>query len=258
MTVERHLILQALTFQPSEEGLPRFKGWLMARVFEGVGYWLQQGTSAFQLTMGDGFIVTSKINGIVRTSQLGPLKLQFFAVHPRHLTGVFTVAEWHQFEIAPNNSVIPALFFKAGEPIGQKFTRIVSLSHNDRLPMRCALLQLWATATADLLPAQVSAVSNDLKLRERFLRLVGQMPEVELYACSPTDLAQQLHCSERHFNRLFREEFGVSLRTHQTKSQFQYGRQLLADSSAETDAPLMSVVAGDSTLPTPSLNHDAQ
>jgi AraC-like DNA-binding protein len=243
MTVNRHLILQEMTIQPSEEGLPRFKGWLMLRLFEGFGYWLQHGAAAVELKGGDGFILTGKVNGLVRASQLGPLKLQFFAVHPQYLTGVFTVAEWHQFEIVPNSSFLPVLFFRAAEPIGQKFSRIVGLSQHDRLPMRCALLQLWANAITDLLPAQTSNDSNDLKLRERFRHLVGQMPEVELYSCSPAELAQRLHCSKRHFYRLFREEFGVSLRTRQIESRSRRGSQLLVDSSGKTNPPSMSAIA---------------
>jgi AraC-like DNA-binding protein len=258
MAVDRHLILQELTFEASEEGLPRFKGWLMARVFDGCGYWLQHGVSARQLTVGDGFIVAGKVNGVVRASQLGPLKLQFFAVHPQNLTGVFTVAEWHQFEIAPKNSPLSVLFFKTSEAVGQKFTRIAGLSHNDRLPIRCALLQLWATATADLLPAHASTAGNDLKLRERFRQLVGQMPEVELCLCSATDLAQQLHCSKRHFYRLFREEFGVPLHTLQIESRFRRRHQLFADSSGEKDASLMPVAAGNSTVLTPDLRNIAR
>jgi AraC-like DNA-binding protein len=250
MTAERHLILQELTLQPSVERLPCFEGWLMARVSEGFGYWLQHDTSARQLTVGDGFVVTGNANGVVRASQLGTLKLQFFTVQPRHLTGVFTVAEWHQFEIAPGNSSLPVLFFKATEPVGQKFTRIVGLLHTDRLPLRCGLLQLWATATADLLPTRTSDFGNDNKLRERFRRLVGQMPEVELYSCSPTNLAQQLHCSKRHLNRLFQEEFGVPLRTRQIKLQSQHTSQLLADSNAQIGAAPMTVAADNSSLST--------
>jgi AraC-like DNA-binding protein len=258
MAADRHLILQEFTLEASEERLPRFKGWLMARVFDGCGYWLQHGASARQLTVGDGFIVAGKANGIVRASALGLLKLQFFAVHPQNLTGVFTVAEWHQFEIIPQNSPLPVLFFKASEAVGQKFARIVGLSHNDQLPIRCALLQLWATATAKLLPVQASITGNDLKLRERFRQVVGEMPEIELCLCSPTDLAQQLHCSKRHFYRLFREEFGVPFRTLQLESRFQRRHQLLAASSAENDASLMSAVAGNSTLSTPNLSDIAR
>ena len=47
------------------------------------------------------------------------------------------------------------------------------------------------------------------------------------------DLAGQLNCSERHFSRLFREEFGVPLRARQIELRLQRARQLLADSDAK-------------------------
>jgi len=42
-----------------------------------------------------------------------------------------------------------------------------------------------------------------------------------------------LHCSPRHFSRLFRAEFGVPLRKRQTELRLQRARQLLADANAK-------------------------
>jgi AraC-like DNA-binding protein len=42
-----------------------------------------------------------------------------------------------------------------------------------------------------------------------------------------------LHCSERHFSRLFREEFGVPFHARQIELRLQRARQLLADSNAK-------------------------
>ena len=50
---------------------------------------------------------------------------------------------------------------------------------------------------------------------------------------SLTELAGQLHCSERHFSRLFREEFNISLRARQTELRLQRARQLLTESDAK-------------------------
>jgi len=74
-------------------------------------------------------------------------------------------------------------------------------------------------------------------LRERFRQLVGKMSESELATRSLTQLAEELHCSERHFSRLFREEFHISLRSRQTELRLQRARQLLA----ESDAKIISV-----------------
>jgi hemolysin activation/secretion protein/AraC-like DNA-binding protein len=233
VNVERHLILQELTLSPSAEWQPHRHGWLIARVAEGTGYWLQSGVSARQLAAGDGLITTPNTVGALRASQLGPLKLQFFTVQPQYLNGVLTVAESHQFESAPENFPSKFLFFTGAELTGQKFARLAEQPQNDRLPMRCALLQLWAGAVANLLPPPISTAGNDHKLSGRFRQLVGRMTEAELSGCSLDDLAGQLHCSQRHFSRLFREAFGVPFRAHQIELRLQRARQLLANSDSK-------------------------
>ena len=233
MLVERHLILQELTLPPSTEWLPHCHGWLMARVAEGMGYWLQPGVESRQLTAGDGLIATRNVNGVIRASQLGPLKLQYFTIQLQYLNGVLTVAEWQQLEVAPKNPAPLVSIFAAGEPIGQKFMRLADNPHGNRLPMRCALLQLWANAVAGLLPAPASPSANGNKLRDHVRELVGQMTEAELAEHSLTELARQLHCSERHFSRLFREEFGVPFHARQIELRLQRARQLLADPDAK-------------------------
>jgi hemolysin activation/secretion protein len=225
--------LQELTLPPSAEWIPRNHGWLLARVAEGTGYWWQHGAETRQLTAGDGLIVLRNANGVVRASQLGLLKLQFFIVQPQYLNGLLTVTEWHQLEIAQKNPLSPVTLFTADEPLGQKFTRLAEQSHTERLAMRCALLQLWASAVSGWLTSLVPVSNGGNKLRDHFRELVGQMTEAELSECSLTDLARQLHCSDRHFSRLFREEFGVPFRARQIELRLQRARQLLADSNAK-------------------------
>jgi AraC-like DNA-binding protein len=234
MIVEQHLILHELTLQPSAEELPVFNGWLVARVVAGLGYWLQHDVPPSQLVAGDGFIASDGTRGRLRASQLDPLKLQCFTVQPQHLDGVLTVAEWHQIETVYGQAVTPVLFFKSADSIGQKFTRLANLSHNDRLPLRCALLQLWAAATADSLLLQDFAAENGNKLRGRFWRLFNQMTKVELCLSSPTELARQISCSERHFRGLFRKEFGVSLHAYQTQLRLQHACKLFGDAHGKT------------------------
>ena len=233
MIVERHLILQELTLPPSTEWLPRCSGWLMVRVAAGTGYWLQPGVESRQLTAGDGLIATRNVNGLIRASQLGPLKLQFFTVQLQYLNGVLTVAEWQQLEVAPDHPAPPVSIFAAGEPIGQKFMRLADQTQGNRLPVRCALLQLWASAVGGLLPALVASSVSGNKLRDHLRELVGQMTEAELSEHSLTELARQLHCSERHFSRLFREEFGVPFHARQIELRLQRARQMLADANAK-------------------------
>jgi hemolysin activation/secretion protein/AraC-like DNA-binding protein len=48
-----------------------------------------------------------------------------------------------------------------------------------------------------------------------------------------TELAGQLHCSKRHFSRIFSEEFHIPLRARQTELRLQRARQLLLESDAK-------------------------
>jgi len=232
MTVERHLVLQELTLRPSGEWTPQYRGWIVARVAEGAGYWLHAG-NARELNIGDGFVVAFNSNVRLRSSQLGPLKLQFFTVQPQYLNGILTVTEWHQLEVTSDRRSPYVSVFTAAEPAGQKFTRIAEHPVSDGLSLRCALLQLWSGLLHGLLTAPAADSSGGNKLQERFLNLIGKITEAELAEASLADLAGQLHCSERHFSRLFREQFGVPLRARQTELRLQRAQQLLADSNAK-------------------------
>jgi AraC-like DNA-binding protein len=233
MTAERHLILQEKELPPSAEWPPRSDGWLCLRITEGQGYWLQNGTPVRPLAEGDGLMVARQTEGVLRASQLGPLKLHYFTVFPQLLSGVLTLSESYQFEAPAKNSSRQVAAFAATDGIGQKWAALILLPPEDQLSKRCACLHLWSEAVSGLLaPAPVLPQKHD-RLRERFRELVGQIPETELAAHSLADLAEQLHCSERHFSRLFREEFGASLRARQIELRLQRAQLLLTNSNAK-------------------------
>ncbi|HEX9046370.1 MAG TPA: helix-turn-helix transcriptional regulator [Verrucomicrobiae bacterium] len=233
MSSVRHLIIQELSLRPSEEWSPG-NGWTVVRVADGVGYCLRAG-HARDLKCGDMIIAGAQAAATFRASQLGLLKLEFYVVLPECLNGLLTVTEWRQLEDAPAQSARLLLNFASCEPPAQKFTRLAAQAQRDSLATRSALLQLWASCISAILPT--GAVSPAISLRDRFRQFVGKMSEAELVARSLPDLAAELHCSERHFSRLFREEYQVSLRAWQTELRLQRARQLLVDS----DAKIMSI-----------------
>ena len=61
---------------------------------------------------------------------------------------------------------------------------------------------------------------------------------------SLTELAAQLHCSERHFSRLFREEFGVPLDAVASRAARLKPRVVL-NNDASDSATLIEIVAED-------------
>ncbi len=227
MNSERRLTLHELTMPPSAEWSPK-SVWLMARVEQGAGYWLQRGASPRELAAGDVVLAANNGQCSLRASRLGPLKLQYFLIDPRSLDGLLTLAEKRQLENNFNGDTPFQAIFGASEPFAREFARIATES-GCGLAHRCMLLGLWADAIAGLLTAPPAEPASP-DLHERFRRLIGEMPEAELSGCSPRDLAVRLHCSERHFGRLFREEFGVPLHKRQTELRLQRASQLLVSS----------------------------
>lgn len=217
--------------RPSGEWKPEARGWTVVRVVEGAGYCLQ-GAGARELNPGDTLISAPAASIVIRASQLGILKLEFYLVLPQYLNGLLTVTEWRQLEDASKEAAPQVLHFPANEPAAQKFTRICGQKQRDCLSSRSAMLQLWASAISSLLPAHDPA-GGGVQLRDRFREFIGKMSESELATRSLSELAGQLHCSERHFSRLFREEFNISLRSRQTELRLQRARQLLAATNAK-------------------------
>jgi AraC-like DNA-binding protein len=117
--------------------------------------------------------------------------------------------------------------------VAQKLKRLAAQRQRDSLPLRSALLQFWAAAIKSILPQPEPVNGGSLQLRERFRELVARLPASELASAALPELAEKLHCSERHFSRLFREEFKVSLRGWQTGQRLQRASQLLAASDTK-------------------------
>jgi len=230
MTVERHLMLQEFTLLPATEKFPSTGGWTIVRVAEGSGYWLQHEVAARELDAGDVLVAPPKSNGVIRASAIGSLKLQYFFIQPELLGGLLTVMEWQQLESAGGKGSPTVFAFPAGEPLAQKFSELAEVSMQGSLPVRCRCLELWADAVVTLMRSTPNESNYNTSLRERFRQLIGQVPTAELCTRTLEELARQLGCSERHFRRLFREEFGTPLRKRQTELRLQRAKQLLTDS----------------------------
>jgi AraC-like DNA-binding protein len=236
MLIERPLILRELTVPAAGEWTPQCGEWMVVGAAAGAGYALLAG-NARELNDGDGFMIPASTKMLIRASQLGPLRVQFFEVQPQFLNGLLTVTECHQLKILSHNPTC-AIFFKAGDPAGKKFARLAVKAGNEHLVGRCAMLAFWADGIANLLSPSVGPLPADnKKLLPRFHRLVEQTPEAGLLEHSLSDFAKELHCSERHLGRLFRKEFGVSFRSLQIEGRLRQGRRLLA----ETDYKIANV-----------------
>ena len=229
MSIEQHLILQESTLFPSGEWVPHSMGWTMLRVANGYGYGFYGG-SPREIKLGDTLIAGPSSGLTLRASQLCELKFEFFLVMPARLNGLITVVEWRQLEHVPSQASPRVFYYGAKEALAQKFARLAMLSRRNGLAERSALLQLWASGVTSLVLDGGESGAGRGELRNRFRQFISKIPEQDLATCSLADMSAELNCSERHFNRLFREEFGITFRKCQTESCLQRAQALLVDS----------------------------
>lgn len=228
MPVERQLVLQELTLLPSAEWSVRLEGWLVLRLSEGAGYWLNL-DSPHELAVGDVLVAPTNASGILRASRIGPLKIQYFLVQPPLLSGILAMADGRQLDALSAKAVHQSLIWPAAESLAQRFARIVVDAPHEGLSSRCRLLQLWADAVSQSFETWTPSAEY-LDLPDRFQLLLQQMSLADLATCSLGELAERLRCSERHLSRLFREETGVPFRAQQTELRLMRAREILAES----------------------------
>jgi AraC-like DNA-binding protein len=228
MVIEPHLNLTELFLQPGGEWTPDGRCWTVACMAEGFGYCLWLG-SAQEMKTGDLMISGPNLEVTLRASQLGQARIDFFRVVPQRLNGLITVVEWRQLEGVAGQGIPRVIHFAASEAPARKFARLAALPERDSLPVRSALVQLWATCVGEVLHPVGGPAVHKKNLEAAFRRFIGKMSEQDLTSSTLADLAAQLNCSERHLSRLFRAEFGMSLREKQTELSLQRASQLLAD-----------------------------
>lgn len=215
---------------PSAEWSSRSEGWLVMRVKEGAGYWLNPDSSQ-ELTAGDMLVVPANSTGLLRASRIGELKIQFFVVQPLLLNGVLAAADRQQLDAVVSKVSCSPLIYRAAESLAQRFSRMAQ-RRQDRLSSRCLLLQLWADAISQYLPVSKAPVEIPSS-RDRLRLLLRQMSQAELAGCTLGELAKRLRCSERHLSRIFREEFRVSFRAKQTELRLMRAQEILTDSGVK-------------------------
>ena len=232
MAIEPHLNLLELVLPPAGEWMPDDRCWMVIRVADGFGYCLHGGP-ARDFKAGDTVVTVPNSELIVRASQLGELRLDFFRVVPLRLNGLITVMEWRQLERICSLAAPRVFHYAAKEALAQRFARLAALPERDGLVVRSAMLQLWASCVAAVLPAPDESVPRKKNLEAAFRYFISKISEKELATSTLADMAAQMECSERHLSRLFRREFGMSLREKQTELSLQRACQLLLDPAAK-------------------------
>lgn len=233
----QHLSLTAFHLRPGAESVPTEDEWLFLRIDEGFGYWMGR-ECGVDLPTGSALVLPPAGQGFIRASQLCDCRGRLFGLRVDALSGVLTLNE---VQVLSSPGMLPkngAWTFATDHPVSTRFDSLVAGKPNS-VSFRVQLLAIVAElvdgilANAPALPP-ASPVPSAV---DRFRQLIKGVPESELLNLSPDEIARQCHCSSRHLNRLFHEEFGVSMRSKLTELRLRKARDLLR----ETDAKVIHV-----------------
>jgi AraC-like DNA-binding protein len=209
------------------------KDWIFLRVCSGVGYLLSQGIT-LDINPADLLVLPSEAKCCLRASRIGPLLVCRFTLQPRHLTGFFTIEEQHAIESYARSPSAHPLLVPRHDPLAQSFPQICQVRlKNETFVLRGEMMMLalrslqksLAQLTNSNRPAAVSA--------ERLRQVLGSLTETELLAYGPAELSKKCGCGERHFRRLFRQRYGVSLVTYQIRLRIKMAKRILEESDAK-------------------------
>ena len=231
MARSNHLVLTEFSVGGGEEWQANAEAWLLIRVASGVGYWRDLEPAYREMLAEDVLLIFPGASGAFLASRIGDVQLQTIAIDLGLLYGVLTVPECRALAAYAAKNEQKSMFLPKAHPFAVRFSEICRLQRGNALVSRLRLLQLFAELIEDELQqaADVEPVLSDSRARMR--HLVQQIPEAVLMRCSVSELSEKLFCSQRHFSRLFREEFGVSLREKQTKLRLERARHLLESGS---------------------------
>lgn len=233
MFADHHLVLDDISMPPSAEWSPKVSDWAFFRVAAGLGY-IHTAGRAHELGEGDVVAVPATATVVFRASRVGRMRLQNFHVCLERMTGLLTLPERHHLKTLSKQPGASARLLPRSHARAQEFNRIAQQSHGcGSSTLRCQLLGVFVDILAEELVAHCVRSPAVLRSVDRFERMMGEMPEADFGSRSVSELARKCGCSERHFSRLFRNHFGLSIRAKQVELRLEKARQLLLESDAK-------------------------
>ena len=233
---EPQLVVNELVLPPGGEWSPQLPGWLVIHVTAGVGYWLHPRLN-WELRTGAGVLLSEQIHGCLRASQVGDLRLHFFRIEPRKLTGLVSIADQVLMQTAAGDEKLSLRLLPPNARFSDKVRELSSDKARNSFPARVQLLQLFLEVFGGTFQQPQADVAGIFDARERLRQILNQTPVSELLQLTFSELVSKTRCSPRHVSRLFTELVGVSFREKQTELRLARASDLLAT----TDSKMVEV-----------------
>jgi AraC-like DNA-binding protein len=226
-----HLFADEVMLQPAAEWNVAVEAWLFLHLKAGEACWIDTRTP-YLLNAGDTLVVPPRHNGTVRASLVMPATIIYFRFCPDLLAGFLTLPERVQSEQTGKVRRKRVRVFHVNHAISRDFALFCEFDGDRNGPLaRSRLLQIGLRILTQESPVGIGDEAAFLPASKRAQLLFRQLCETELLEHSPIELAARCGCSVRHFNKLFRGYFGVSLRIRQRELKLIKARQLLAETN---------------------------
>ncbi len=229
---EPQLVSHELILPPGGEWSPQLPGWLVIHVTSGVGYWLHP-RSNWELKPGAIVLLSERIHGCVRASQVGELRLHFFRTEPRTLTGLVSMTDQELMQNAAADEKLSLRLLPPNAQFSAKIRDLSSEKARNTFPARVQLLQLFLEMFGGTFRQPPADAAGVFDARGRLKQMLNQTPVSELLQLSFSELVSKTRCSPRHVSRLFTELVGVSFREKQAELRLARACDLLATTDSK-------------------------
>jgi AraC-like DNA-binding protein len=229
---EPQLALREIVVPPGGEWLPQSEGWLVAHVSAGVGYWLHSRLNR-ELQEGTVLLLSNQIQGVVRASQVGELRLQYFQVEPGRLLGLASAADEQFLKEAAGSETLSMRVLSPDVRVSEVFQRLAAAESGTTFPARVGMLQLFLEVFGGGFPSACGEAPGALDARERLRQALRELPADRLMEMEFSELVSRTGCSARHVSRLFAELVGVPFRDKQIELRLARACELLATTDSK-------------------------
>jgi AraC-like DNA-binding protein len=189
-----------------------------------------------ELDTGSVILIPHGMKGSIRASQLGGLSTYAFSVTPARLTGLITLAEQRQLEMAASRQENAVQIFAPASAAARKMEALHAGKKRDGLLFRLKLLEFFVELVEhELEQTRPEADASDAK--QRLQLFLKETPSSELLEMNFNELAQRARCTSRHLGRIFQELVGMSFRNKRAEIRLERARELLAT----TDCKIVDV-----------------
>jgi len=225
------LVINELILPPGGEWMPHLAGWMVIHVSSGVGYWLHPRMNC-ELQTGAVLLLSDQIEGCIRASQVGELRLHFFRTEPAKLTELMTMADRRLLENAAKDEKLSLRVLLPNAQFSDRFRKLSSEA-GSTFPARAQMLQIFLEVFGGNFQRPEPEASAGPDAKERLKQMLDQTPISDLVEISFSELVNKAGCSPRHVSRLFTELVGVSFREKQSTLRMARARELLASTDSK-------------------------